>query len=501
MEKTSDPKQQQEPTKTHTTTTTTTTIAPASSSAVTLPFIKGDPTESPPPYHAQAQNAFPGLEEDGGQEAWDKDKPLRRKRRMKGQKTCTVCGDLAQSHNFGALTCETCKAFFRRNAFKRKELQICVFNTGCTITKATRRFCAPCRLKKCYSVGMDPELILDDEEKKARQSKRDKSLHIKKEQQQQESPEPTSNTSMPSSSSSGSCCGASSSCSYSNSPQLSIDSGIDNNATSDRPIDYPGKGKWCRPRNALGVCFKHVAREDLPWDMQLYWPLTVEERLLLTKLTSALQTVTTVISPEDKDRINQWDSFCMEKAIFALEFSMRQYVQYARCIPEFQNLPQVDQIATLKASALQWYHVRSASEFIPEIRSWVNVFGSISETQLGNFFGDMHGVKEYADFCEGIKFVVKNDMTLYALIHTLMLFDPRDPHIENRVWVNKVRDKYMVLLKHHLESQFSFFHADRYLAEVVEQMLDLLQLSQSSLVFYKHFSSQFRPLVAEVFNS
>jgi len=31
---------------------------------------------------------------------------------------CLVCGDRALGFNFNALSCESCKAFFRRNAFK-----------------------------------------------------------------------------------------------------------------------------------------------------------------------------------------------------------------------------------------------------------------------------------------------------------------------------------------------------------------------------------------------
>ncbi|KAF5398069.1 hypothetical protein PHET_08998 [Paragonimus heterotremus] len=34
------------------------------------------------------------------------------------EKRCKVCGDRAVNHNFGQLTCESCKAFFRRNAHK-----------------------------------------------------------------------------------------------------------------------------------------------------------------------------------------------------------------------------------------------------------------------------------------------------------------------------------------------------------------------------------------------
>ena len=334
----------------------------------------------------------------------------------------------------------------------------------------------------------------DDEEKKARQGKRerDEALGARKDKGQGE-PQvgaPTSTVSPASTLSPATTA---------TSPGSPVDSANDCGASSSSAAyDYPDKGKWCRPRNALGRRFQHVAREELPWDMQLYWPLTVEERALLTQLTSSYQTVTSACSPEDQERMRQWDSFCMEKAIFALEHSMRQYVQFARVIPEFQALSQGDQISVLKASALQWYHIRTASYFIPERRYWANPFGVVEESELSGFFGDAHGLREYADFCEGLKFMVKNDTTLYALMHTLVLFDARDPNIENRVLVNNTKDKYMVLLKHYLESQFSFLHADRYLVEIMEQILDLQQLGQSSMSFYKHFSSHFRPLVAEV---
>ena len=33
-------------------------------------------------------------------------------------KNCLVCGDKALGYNFNAISCESCKAFFRRNAFK-----------------------------------------------------------------------------------------------------------------------------------------------------------------------------------------------------------------------------------------------------------------------------------------------------------------------------------------------------------------------------------------------
>ena len=47
----------------------------------------------------------------------------------RGKKICEVCGAPSLGHNFGAVSCESCKAFFRRNAFR---LQV-VANHLCTL--------------------------------------------------------------------------------------------------------------------------------------------------------------------------------------------------------------------------------------------------------------------------------------------------------------------------------------------------------------------------------
>ncbi|ESO91091.1 hypothetical protein LOTGIDRAFT_100616, partial [Lottia gigantea] len=63
------------------------------------------------------------------------------------------CGDKALGYNFDAITCESCKAFFRRNASKNKGYN-CSFEGNCKLDPHTRKFCSGCRLKKCFSIGM-----------------------------------------------------------------------------------------------------------------------------------------------------------------------------------------------------------------------------------------------------------------------------------------------------------------------------------------------------------
>lgn len=79
-------------------------------------------------------------------------------------KVCMVCGDKALGYNFNAVTCESCKAFFRRNALSEKTMS-CPFNESCDITVVTRRFCQRCRLQKCFKIGMRKEYIMTEEDK------------------------------------------------------------------------------------------------------------------------------------------------------------------------------------------------------------------------------------------------------------------------------------------------------------------------------------------------
>lgn len=85
-------------------------------------------------------------------------------------KICGVCGDKALGYNFCAVTCESCKAFFRRNALVKKDFR-CPFKEQCEITAVTRRFCQKCRLEKCFAIGMRKDYIMSEEDKLQKRQK------------------------------------------------------------------------------------------------------------------------------------------------------------------------------------------------------------------------------------------------------------------------------------------------------------------------------------------
>ncbi|KAK3107798.1 hypothetical protein FSP39_022420, partial [Pinctada imbricata] len=86
----------------------------------------------------------------------------------KKDKTCLVCGDKALGYNFNAVSCESCKAFFRRNAHKTIRGRC---EGKCDVTTESRSFCKRCRLAKCFSVGMRKDMILNEEQKQVRKQK------------------------------------------------------------------------------------------------------------------------------------------------------------------------------------------------------------------------------------------------------------------------------------------------------------------------------------------
>ncbi|KAK6114552.1 Zinc finger C4 type (two domains) family protein [Brugia pahangi] len=101
------------------------------------------------------------------------------------QKTCRVCGDHATGYNFNVITCESCKAFFRRNALRPKEFK-CPYSDDCDINSVSRRFCQKCRLRKCFSVGMKKEWILNEEQLRRRKNSRLNHMQQQQQQQQQQ---------------------------------------------------------------------------------------------------------------------------------------------------------------------------------------------------------------------------------------------------------------------------------------------------------------------------
>ncbi|XP_038837874.1 androgen receptor-like [Salvelinus namaycush] len=69
------------------------------------------------------------------------------------RRVCKVCGDEASGCHYGAVTCGSCKVFFKRAA-ESKQNHLCASRNDCTIDKLRRKNCPSCRLSRCFQSGM-----------------------------------------------------------------------------------------------------------------------------------------------------------------------------------------------------------------------------------------------------------------------------------------------------------------------------------------------------------
>nr|KAG5714185.1 hypothetical protein BaRGS_018402 [Batillaria attramentaria] len=237
--------------------------------------------------------------------------------------------------------------------------------------------------------------------------------------------------------------------------------------------------------------------------MKQYWLLTSDERATLTQLTSAYQD--TMMKMTDRDPSKNVDSssggLTMDDYFFVLDQLLHLCVRFAKALPDFWQLKQPDQIAILKASCMQCYGIAASAMCVPERGVWLTPFGEVGISHMPAAMNSDPFIADVFSFCCGLKSVAKTDITIYGLLHSVTLFDPGVITVDDKQLVNSLNDKYLILLKHYLASEFSYQHADRYLGVLMERLHKLRSLSQQSVSFYKRFSSCFKPLGAEFFQS
>lgn len=84
-----------------------------------------------------------------------------------GNKACGVCGDVAKSMHFGGLSCDSCKAFFRRSVQNNAHKGFtCPYEKKCVIAVSSRKACQYCRFQKCLSIGMEKGWVMTEEERR-----------------------------------------------------------------------------------------------------------------------------------------------------------------------------------------------------------------------------------------------------------------------------------------------------------------------------------------------
>ncbi|CAG5115382.1 unnamed protein product, partial [Candidula unifasciata] len=406
----------------------------------------------------------------------------RRKLKCKDDKSCGVCGDKALGYNFNAVTCESCKAFFRRNALKDKSM-VCLFDNNCVVNIRTRRFCPACRIKKCYKIGMNRDMILDDGERKKRMTKvvanRTKKEHTI----------------------------------VTETPAVQIKSEVKfeidvNDSVIKLPVSHTTITEVERPPTPYGkahnrpsnVIFRHIPNHLLPSDSRMFYKLTCDESTLLANVTKAYQE-TLAAMPEMGPYSEPKQYQKAADLVNHSEVCVRKLIMFVKHLDDFRQLSQEDQIAALKACVMNTLLLRSALFYSIEKDAWLTPKGEIPTSILKNTTGFVSLHNDHVYYCRRVKSMAQNDYHIYALLQVLIIFDPAGMHICDREFVSSLQDRYIVLLKHYFESCFSFEFAKEYYVSAMDRLCDLKVLSEEhAKVLLQVNPVDVEPLMLEVLN-
>ncbi|GAB1607658.1 nuclear hormone receptor HR96-like [Argonauta hians] len=395
-----------------------------------------------------------------------------KKKKLKDEKRCRVCGDVALGYNFDAVTCESCKAFFRRNARGSKPTR-CLFQGNCVIDVRTRRFCPHCRLQKCFSVGMKKDMILDETERKARMAK------VLENRQKRQSTGGKGREEV--TSSDQEVCSDWSDL-MSNTPM--------SNFSDNSPTPTTAS---CDP-----ICAK-VDFSSLPKERDMYRKLTENETVFIKELTMLYES--TLASQVDSYHSEKSNYSTINQLVNNSEIAVRRLIKFVKRLDDFMRLSQEDQIATLKACVLSTILLRSVAFYSYEKDAWRTTKGEVPTKILKEATGYFNLHDSHTRYCRSLKYIVQDNHEVMTLLQLIIIFNPEGTNLTNRTLISDIQDHYITLLKHYLESEFSFCYAKEMLPFLLQKLADLKELSEEhSKILLQVNPMQIEPLMLEVLN-
>uniref|UniRef100_A0A3P8VP62 Thyroid hormone receptor beta n=1 Tax=Cynoglossus semilaevis TaxID=244447 RepID=A0A3P8VP62_CYNSE len=301
---------------------------------------------------------------------------------------CVVCGDKATGYHYRCITCEGCKGFFRRTIQKNlNPTYACKYEGKCAIDKVTRNQCQECRFKKCISVGMATDLVLDDSKRLAKRKLIEENRQRRRREEQQRTMwdrlEPT---------------------------QEEWD--LIRMVTEAHMATNAQGNHWKQKRKFLPEEFGHASMANTPEGNKV----DIE----------AFSQFTKIITP-----------------------AITRVVDFAKKLPMFCELPCEDQIILLKGCCMEIMSLRAAVRYDPESETLtLNGEMAVTRGQLKN--GGL-GVVSDAIFDLGMSLSTFNlDDSEVALLQAVILLSSDRPGLSSVERIERCQEEFLLAFEHYV---------------------------------------------------
>ena len=445
---------------------------------------------------------------------------------------CHVCGDKSTGSHFGGLSCESCKAFFRRSVQNDRHLEYkCTYQNTCEMNINTRKVCQACRYRTCLNIGMKPKWVLSDTERLQKYGSRRRKVNntsststvttpqeaatiavtlalptkmtIKSEPKCIEEPktpltgvyEENSDSNNDSNSSGGECDK-----SVSSSPLLNTQS---NNCCSVNRQRYEEVDLFINDIN--GTKKKSLEEEFYKNGVDSIDATTVRiceyDVILIDKIVFAyfyarqmhemnMGNINAQMATALKNNPCQ-DSMQRSSKISAANFirePVKRLVTFAKLLPDFRNLQLHDQVRLLRSSAMEMIICSSINLFDTNTNTVKNVISRDRNIEAKdkqavklNLLKSIWPENVFIRTITYLKSMVelKIDEATLVLYLPLILFSPDRHELNNRSRILEIQGKYAALLyKYLLKQQKCVTKADRIYKFLLLKLIELRELHE-----------------------
>ncbi|XP_054169193.1 nuclear hormone receptor HR96-like [Oppia nitens] len=429
-------------------------------------------------------------------------------RKVKLDQNCQICDDKAIGRNFNAITCESCKAFFRRYALKNKKI-ICASNGNCKITADTRKLCQKCRLDKCFSVGMKKEFIRTVEENENRR-KLIEDNRIKRKQNSDQRSDSFDSSISPST------------LSFTSDLTIEYDSineiidssvGLSDEELEQQIMDIEDLDQNRSVNHKLldyNIVNKMMANKITPIYTSIvdYQGFNELEANRLSELTNALNILNypillsnNVIKLKSVEQMFKYSKNKFEEFIIDM-------IRFTKKLNGFQNTCPDDQWALVKYGGMDFFGIRNTRFFDKETGNFVL---TLDEENTIIFDIDLFQLKQFLDYPKLFKQVLNklliessHDQFVMDLLTAIILFNPNRPKLEHRVNIRYEQQLYIYLLQRYLYQKFkSDFETKSKLQNLMIMLNDIQMISEIqrtlALSEFRHYLQDYGPLAKEIY--
>nr|KAG5714330.1 hypothetical protein BaRGS_018547 [Batillaria attramentaria] len=226
----------------------------------------------------------------------------------------------------------------------------------------------------------------------------------------------------------------------------------------------------------------------------MYWRLTAEEDSLITQLTAAYK---------DTAAHNTFVSLssCLSGHIdhdhlILLQQIASDMVRFFKRVPDFTRLKLHDQAAAFKAKAMRVLLIRNAFSFTDD----VDEVNSVSIATPPHVTRHENLVQRLVQFYRTLKIILRDDVSLAVLLQCGVTFGPLAPEIYDRQTTSQLQEKYMIIMKHYMESKYSYLFAWQYCEGLMDKVEETRELAAEVMDRFCAWESILQPLLKD-FNS